>query len=66
MRREFQDRNKSFVSDGVLTQPIDFFFDLTYNPQTQLTTMSIQHKKGAPMADRGGTMQPKCGGDFFE
>ena len=39
-------------------QPIDFLFDLTYNPQTQRTTMSIQHKKGAPMANGDGTMQP--------
>ena len=39
-------------------QPIDFLFDLTYNPQTQLITMSIQHKKGAPSADRNGTTQP--------
>ena len=58
MRRDFQDRNKALVSEGVLTQPIDFLFDLTYNPQTQLTTMSIQHKKGAPMAYRNGTAQP--------
>ena len=58
MRREFQNRNKTLVSEGVLTQPIDFLFDLTYNPQTQLTTMSIQHKKGAPTTDRNGTAQP--------
>ena len=58
MRREFQDRNKALVTEGILTQPIDFLFDLTYNPQTQLTTMFIQHKKGAPTADRIGTTQP--------
>ena len=58
MRREFQNRNKTLVSEGVLTQPIDFLFDLIYNPQTQLTTMSIQHKKGAPTTDRNGTAQP--------
>ena len=58
MRREFQDKNKTLVSEGVLTQPIDFLFDLTYNPQPQLTTMSIQHKKGAPTTDRNGTAQP--------
>ena len=58
MRREFQDRNKALVSEGVLTQPIDFLFDLTYNSQTQLTIMSIQHKKGAPTADRNDTTQP--------
>ena len=58
MRREFQDKNKALVSEGVLTQPIDFLFDLTYNPQTQLTTMSIQHKKGAPTVKRNGTTQP--------
>ena len=45
MRREFQDRNKALVSKGVLKKPIDFLFDLTYNPQTQRITMSIQHKK---------------------
>ena len=55
---EFQNRNKTLVSEGVLTQPIDFLFDLIYNPQTQLTTMSIQHKKGAPTTDRNGTAQP--------
>ena len=58
MRREFQNRNKALVSEGVLTQPIDFLFNLIYNPQTQLTTMSIQHKKGAPTTDRNGTAQP--------
>ena len=58
MRREFQDKNKTLVSEGVLTQPIDFLFDLTYNPQTQLTTMSIQNKKGAPTTDRNGTTKP--------
>ena len=58
MRREFQNRNKTLVSEGVLTQPIDFLFDLTYNPQTQLTTMSIQHKKGALTTVRNGTAQP--------
>ena len=59
MRREFQDRNKALVSKEVLTQPIDFLSDLTYNPQTQLTTMPMQHKKGAPTADRNGTTQPE-------
>ena len=58
MRREFQDRNKVLVSEGILKKPIDFLFDLTYNPQTQRTTMSIQHKKGAPMVERDGTIQP--------
>ena len=66
MRREFQDRNKALVSEGVLTQPIDFLFDLTYNPQTQLTTMSIQHKKGAPTVDRNGTTQPDVTVTFSE
>ena len=41
-----------------MTKPIDFFFDLTYNPQTQRTTMSIQHKDGTPMMERDGSMQP--------
>ena len=58
IRREFQARNKTLVSEGVLTQPIDFLFDLTYNPQTQLTTMSIQQKKGAPTVEREGSIQP--------
>ena len=66
MRREFQDRNKALVSEGVLTQAIDFLFDLTYNPQIQLTTMSIQHKKGAPTADRNGTTQPDVAVTFSE
>ena len=58
MKQEFQAKNKVLVSEGVLKQPIDFLFDLTYHPQTQRTTMSIQHKKGAPMMERDGTMQP--------
>ena len=45
MKRMFLARNKTLVSEGVLTKPIDFLFDLTYNPQTQRTTVSIQHKK---------------------
>ena len=44
-KREFQDRNKALVSEGVLTQPIDFLFDLTYNPQTQLTPCPSNTKK---------------------
>ena len=60
MKREFQARNKALVSKGVLTKPIDFLFNLTYNSQTQLTTMSIQYKDGAPMVERKreGNMQP--------
>ena len=60
MKREFQARNKALVSEGVLTKPIDFLFNLTYNSQTLLTTMSIQHKDGAPMVEREreGNMQP--------
>ena len=58
MKREFQARNKVLVSKEVLTKPIDFLFNLTYNSQTLLTTMSIQHKDGAPMVEREGNMQP--------
>ena len=58
MKRMFQVRNKTLVSEGVLTKPIDFLFDLTYNPQTQRTTVSIQHKNGAPTVEREGSMQP--------
>ena len=58
MKQEFQAKNKALVGEGVLKKPIDFLFDLTYNPQTQRTTMSIQHKKVAPMVERDGTMQP--------
>ena len=60
MRREFQARNKALVSKGVLTKPIDFLFNLTYNSQALLTTMSIQHKDEAPMVEhkRKGNMQP--------
>ena len=58
MKRKFQARNKALVSEGVLTKPIDFLFDLIYNPQTQRITMSIQHKKGAPVVERDGAMQP--------
>ena len=58
MKQAFQASNKALIIEGVLTKSIDFLFDLTYNPQTQPTTMSIQYKKGAPMAVRDGTMQP--------
>ena len=58
MKRMFQARNKTLVSEGVLTKPIDFLFDLTYNPQTQRTTVSIEHKNGAPTVEREGSMQP--------
>ena len=60
MKREFQARNKALVSKEVLTKPIDFLFNLTYNSQTLLITMSIQHKDGAPMVEceREGKMQP--------
>ena len=57
MKRKFQARNKALVSDGVLTKPINFLFDLTYNRQTQRTTVSIQHKNGAPTMERDGSMQ---------
>ena len=58
MRRKFQARSKALVNEEVLKKPIYFLFDLIYNPQTQLTTMSIQHKDGAPMTKREGNMQP--------
>ena len=57
IKQMFQARNKTLVSEGVLTKPIDFLFDLTYNPQTQYTTVSIQHKNGAPTVERKGNMQ---------
>ena len=62
----FQIRNKALVSEGVLTKPIDFLFDLTYNPQTQRTTLSIQHKNRAPMVERKGSMQPDVTVTFSE
>ena len=55
MKRNFQARNKG---EEVLRKPIDFLFDLTYNPQTQHTTISIQHKDVAPIVERDGSMQP--------
>ena len=58
MKQKFQARNKALVSKGVLTKAIDFFFDLTYNPQTQHITVSIQQKDGALMVERNGSMQP--------
>ena len=60
MKREFQARNKALVSKQVLTKPINFLFNLTNNSQTLQTTMSIQHKDGAPMVERErkGNMQP--------
>ena len=66
MKRKFQARNKALVSKGVLTKPIDFLFDLTYNPQTQRTTVSIQYKNGAPTVEREGSMQPDVTVAFFE
>ena len=54
------------VSEGVLRKPFDFFFDLTYNPQTQRTTVSIQHKDGAPTVERKGSMQPDVTVTFSE
>ena len=44
MKRKFQAKNKALVSKGVLTKSIDFLFDLTYNPQMQRITVSIQRK----------------------
>ena len=41
MKQAFQAKNKTLYSEGVLTKPIGILFDLTYNPQTQLTKMSI-------------------------
>ena len=58
MKQMLQARNKALVSKGVLRKPINFLFDLTYNPQTQHTTVSIQHKNGAPTVERKGSMQP--------
>ena len=66
MKQKFQARNKTLVSEGVLTKPIDFLFDLTYNPQTQRTTVSIQYKNGAPMVEREGSMQPDVTVTFSE
>ena len=66
MKQNFQARNKALVSEGVLRKPIDFPFDLTYNPQKQRTTVSIQHKNGAPTVEREGSMQPDVTVTFFE
>ena len=66
MKRMFQAKNKALVSKGVLTKPINFLFDLTYNPQMQRTTVSIQHKNGAPMVEREGSMQPDVTVTFSE
>ena len=66
MKRNFQARNKALVSEGVLRKPIDFLFDLTYNPQTQRTTVSIQHNNGAPTVERKGCMQPDVMVTFSE
>ena len=56
MKRELQARNKILVTEGVLTKSIVFLFDLTSNPQTQLTTLSIQHKGGVPTVERDGNL----------
>ena len=66
MKREFQAKNKALVSEGVMTKPIDFLFDLTYNPLTQRTTVSIHHKNGAPTVEREGGMQPDVTVTFSE
>ena len=57
MKRNFQARSKALVSKEVLRKPIDFLFDLTYNAQTQHTTISIQRKDGAPTVERDGSMK---------
>ena len=62
----FQARNKALVSEGVLRKPIDFLFDLIYNPQTQPTIVSIQHKNGAPTVEHEGSMQPDVTVTFSE
>ena len=54
------------ISEGVLRKPINFLFDLTYNPQTQRTTVSIQHKDGAPTVERDDSMQPDVMVTFSE
>ena len=51
-------KNKTLLSAGVLTKPFDFLFKRSYNPQTQLTTMSIGPKAKAPMVERDSEMQP--------
>ena len=66
MKGNFQARNKALVREGVLRKPIDFLFDLTYNPQTQCTTVSIQHKDGAPTVERDDSMQPDVAVTFSE
>ena len=66
MKRNFQARNKALVSEGVLMKPINFLFDLTYNPQTQRTTVSIQHKNGALTVEHKGSMQPDVMVTFSE
>ena len=66
MKGNFQARNKALVSEGVFTKPIDFLFDLTYNPQTQRTIVSIQHKNGAPTVECEGSMQPDVTVTFSE
>ena len=66
MKRKFQARNKALISEEVLTKPINFLFDLTYNPKIQRTTVSIQHKNGAPTVERGGSMPPDLTVTFSE
>ena len=66
MKRNFQARNKALVSEGVLRKPIDFLFDLTYNLQTQRSTVFIQHKDGAPTVEHDGSMQPDVTVTFSE
>ena len=65
-KRKFQARNKALVSEGVLTKRINFLFDLTYKPQTQHTTVSIQHKDRAPTVECNGSMQPDVKVTFSE
>ena len=66
LKQNFQAKSKALVSKGVLRKPIDFLFDLIYNPQTQRTTVSIQHKDGAPTVERDGSMQPDMTVTFSE
>ena len=52
IKQQFQAGNKTLVNEEVLMKSIDFLFNLTCNTETQLTTMSIQHKAGVPMVER--------------
>ena len=49
IKHDFQAKNQEPIANGILTNSIDFLFDLQYNTYLQLVELHIKHKLGAPM-----------------